>query len=432
MLTPRRISRGLLFLSVAAVLLSSSVSARPAHEVAFPAPTRAPRALFPLPAPTSASGATDGTAAASDTGAGAGTSAASAGATASAGTGDTGNGAASGSGTNAPSATDSVTASDPNATGSGTGAPANTDSAPASTPSASAPTPSNTDASQTSAGTPTVPANTPTPTVSQSLSIDADGGTVTLEVTVTPTLSDSASASPSSSSGADQGGSKTTDDSGISKSTIIGLSVAGGVALIGIITFVVWKFTRKRFEDDDFDNEAIKWPELNAHGEEPSHALPANRTGGAGFETSSQVNLTRPDSRAGSVAPSTGSAADLYVSRDPYAVPPLPHLNPGVTQPYRDDPGAPYYDADPYAPAPPTEAIPMTQINRGRSPAPQMAYGYGDGRVSPAPQQALGLDPRARSPGPGAIYGGHMSPAPPAAGRMSPGPQAAYGPGAGY
>ncbi|KAI0768014.1 hypothetical protein BD413DRAFT_448569, partial [Trametes elegans] len=174
--------------------------------------------------------------------------------------------------------------------------------------------------------------------------------------------------------------------------------------------------------------EAIKWPDLNTHGDETTHALPTNRTGGAGFETSSQVNLARPDSRAGSVAPSTGSTADLYASRDPYAVPPLPHLNPNAgAQPYRDDPGAAYYDNDPYAPVAASDAIPMTQINRSRSPAPS-GYAFADGRVSPGPQQAYGLDPRARSPGPGALYGGHMSPAPPVAGRMSPGPQAAYGP----
>ena len=108
-----------------------------------------------------------------------------------------------------------------------------------------------------------------------------------------------------------------------------------------------------------------------------------NRTGGAGFETNSEVNLTRPDSRTGSTYASSAaaSAVDLYAphpAQDPYAVPPLPHLNPN--QPYRDDPNSAYYD--PYhGPVPQTfgeglshggvEAIPMTQIGRSRSPAPQ-------------------------------------------------------------
>ncbi len=192
--------------------------------------------------------------------------------------------------------------------------------------------------------------------------------------------------------------------------------------------------------------EAIKWPELNAHGENP-HALPTNRTGGAGFETSSEVNLTRPDSRAGSIAPSAAaSAVDLYAphaSQDPYAVPPLPHLNPN--QPYRDDPSGGFYDpysgpipqtfTDPHETGPGGEAIPMTQINRMRSPAPQMAYDAG--RRSPGPQAAYftadagrnSPAPRAMSPGPAMGLSGRASPGPgmALAGRASPGPQAAYG-----
>lgn len=249
--------------------------------------------------------------------------------------------------------------------------------------------------------------------------------------------------SASSTAGAD-----TSDDDnsskGVSTSTIIGLSVAGGVALIGIVAFVIWKFTRKRLRDDFDDSEAIKWPELNTHGESP-HALPTNRAGGAGFETNSEVNLTRPDSRAGSFAQSAAtSTVDLYAANaahDPYAVPPLPHQNPNL--PYRDDPAGGFYD--PYSgPVPQTfadtdsvaggEAIPMTQINRARSPAPPM--GYDPGRASPGPQMAYNLPP------PGAYYneGGRGSPAPRAmspgpamalSGRASPGPQVAYGYGGG-
>lgn len=180
---------------------------------------------------------------------------------------------------------------------------------------------------------------------------------------------------------------------------------------------------------------------MNAHGENPL-ALPTNRTGG-GFETNSEVNLTRPDSRAGSLAPSAStSAVDLYApnaSQDPYAVPPLPHLNPN--QPYRDDPSGAFYD--PYnGPVPQTfaepavgEAIPMTQIGR-RSPAPQMAFDAAAGRRSPGPQAAYYPDggrnspaPRAMSPGPGMALSGRMSPGPGPAysGRASPGPGAAYG-----
>ncbi|OCH86617.1 hypothetical protein OBBRIDRAFT_737700, partial [Obba rivulosa] len=172
--------------------------------------------------------------------------------------------------------------------------------------------------------------------------------------------------------------------------------------------------------------EAIKWPDLNAHGENP-HALPTHRTGGAGFETASDI--VRPASRAGSTAGTATSTVDLLSTQhDPYAVPPLPHLNPNVG-PYRDDPAAApggYYD--PYSgPVPHTldaqgaEAIPMTQIGRARSPAPPQYPPFNDGRMSPAPSQFSQQAARARSPGPQVMYSG----------RASPGPQTAYGPGPG-
>ena len=169
--------------------------------------------------------------------------------------------------------------------------------------------------------------------------------------------------------------------------------------------------------------EAIKWPDLNTHGgvTSDSHPLPVHNTGRAGFDTASENSLSRIDSN-------NYSTADFHSnpSSDPYAVPPLPHLNPN--QPYRDDPGAvggTYYD--PYrGPIPGTieqsagqewsgESYPMTQMNPGgrMSPGPNVAYS-GDGRRSPGPQAAYG---RALSPGPQVAY----------AGRMSPGPQTAYG-----
>jgi len=216
--------------------------------------------------------------------------------------------------------------------------------------------------------------------------------------------------------------------------------VAGGIAVLGIVAFFVWKLTRKRFSDFD-DNEAIKWPELNSHGGD-SHPLPVNNTGRAGFDTGSEASLSRVPSGSGYHSDANSGVAD------PYAVPPLPHLNPN--QPYRDDPSpAPYYD--PYrGPVPHVlndtasvdvpiasgwtnaEAIPMTQMPPGgrRSPGPQMAYDVRQG--SPAP----GMGGR-RSPGPYAAY--DVGPGPgvgmggmPPGGRRSPGPQAAYGDPMGY
>ena len=164
--------------------------------------------------------------------------------------------------------------------------------------------------------------------------------------------------------------------------------------------------------------EAIKWPDLNTHGgTADSHPLPVHSTGRAGFDTGSEPSLSRVNSN-------NYSTADFHSnpSSDPYAVPPLPHLNPN--QPYRDDPGTVGAYYDPYkGPIPGTidqganqewsgEAIPMTQMNpTGRmSPGPNIAYNgeHVTGRQSPYGGRA--------SPGPQAAYGG----------RMSPGPQAAY------
>ncbi|KAF8843706.1 hypothetical protein BDN67DRAFT_963875 [Paxillus ammoniavirescens] len=300
--------------------------------------------------------------------------------------------------------------------------PTSTAAAPTSTQASAAPT-----AASSSSATPASPSSI-APAVIPTTTTDASGQVITSVVTVPNATSSSAVPSHTDSSSSDSGG--------LGTGSIIGLSVAGGVAAIAIILFFVWKFTRKRFADFD-DNEAIKWPELNAHGNDV-HALPANSTGRAGFgvENDSEVNLARAPSPGGAYTHSiaASSVPEVYTtSQDPYAVPPLPHLNPN--QPYRDDPGtygqpAGYYD--PYrGPVPNTfndalsdsygaESIPMTQMARTRSPAPQMAYDV-QGRGSPAPQAAMGYgsgtDDRSRTPNPAAL----------GAGRASPGPHAAYG-----
>ena len=146
--------------------------------------------------------------------------------------------------------------------------------------------------------------------------------------------------------------------------------------------------------------------------------MPLHNTGRAGFDTGSELSLSR--------APSEQAGFSDYSGADPYAVPPLPHLNPN--QPYRDDPAQGYYD--PYrGPVPNTldnttdwhhqgEAIPMTQMGR-TSPGPAMAYDP-TGRSTPIGGRT--------SPGPATAYGvGRTSPGPQMAyGRSSPGPQAAY------
>ncbi|KAH7913593.1 hypothetical protein BJ138DRAFT_1058795 [Hygrophoropsis aurantiaca] len=323
-------------------------------------------------------------------------------------------------------------------------APPTSSAAPSSAPASQ--TSSSTPASSTSAATSSQPTSAPqsstTPSGSSSAPSSAPGessiGTVVTGSngeTFTSVVVASPSTSPSPTTSGTSSGSGSGSSSGLGTGSIIGLSVAGGVAVIAIVSFFIWKLTRKRFSDFE-DNEAIKWPELNTHGGDV-HPLPTHSTGRSGFgtENDSELNLARASSPSGyahSVAAS--SVPDVYSGgQDPYAVPPLPHLNPN--QPYHDEPagyGQPGY-YDPYrGPVPNTfgdgysdaghgaEAFPMTQMARTRSPGPQALYDS-PGRGSPGPQAALG-------------YGGPMdgrmgSPAPSQMGarRPSPGPQGAYG-----
>lgn len=107
-----------------------------------------------------------------------------------------------------------------------------------------------TTAAQTNAPATTQQQQNPTPTsfTSAFVTTKQGGQVVTSIVVVSESPAASASGSQSavaanSSSGSDSG------SSGVSSSTIIGLSVAGGVAVLGLIGFFIWKFTRKRMHD---------------------------------------------------------------------------------------------------------------------------------------------------------------------------------------
>lgn len=155
---------------------------------------------------------------------------------------------------------------------------------------------------------------------------------------------------------------------------------------------------QKRFSQFDDDGADINWPM-------PKEEL---------------VPPVAPSTHAATNA--TNSSVDL--TRDPYAVPPLP----AAAMPYYDDPsaGAAYYD--PYrgpvphtfqSPPPSTEGHANTYAGEA---IPMSTYST-SGRQSPGPNM-IGADPYARSgsPGPAVAYGD-----PYAAGRRSPGPSLAYG-----
>lgn len=78
--------------------------------------------------------------------------------------------------------------------------------------------------------------------VSSIQSTGSDGLPTVIVVTVVASSASSSSSPTPTSDG--QGNSD--DSSGLGTGSIIGLSVAGGIALLGIAAFFIWKFTRKR------------------------------------------------------------------------------------------------------------------------------------------------------------------------------------------
>jgi len=98
---------------------------------------------------------------------------------------------------------------------------------------------------------------------------------ITTVLTASPTASADTIDSPSDTEVKSDGG-------GISTGAIIGISVAAGVVLFSLIGCAIWRMKRRGGDED----EAIRWPELNRHGDSDTHhALPARQTGHHGFET---------------------------------------------------------------------------------------------------------------------------------------------------
>ncbi|RSH88850.1 hypothetical protein EHS25_003078 [Saitozyma podzolica] len=115
-----------------------------------------------------------------------------------------------------------------------------------------------------------------------STSVNAAGQTVVITQTYIPSVS---TVIASSVSAAAASSTSTTPASGspISTGAIIGISVGVGAVVIGLIALAIWRMKRR---GQDLD-EAIRWPELNRHGDSDAHhALPARQTGQHGIETS--------------------------------------------------------------------------------------------------------------------------------------------------
>jgi len=109
---------------------------------------------------------------------------------------------------------------------------------PSSTPSAASNLTPTVTSTQNQGTPPQQTPSTPPEQISSIQSTGADGQPTIIVMTVQAT---GTSATPTpTSEGSPQ------ESSGLGTGSIIGLSVAGGIALLGIVAFFIWKFTRKR------------------------------------------------------------------------------------------------------------------------------------------------------------------------------------------
>lgn len=123
-------------------------------------------------------------------------------------------------------------------------------SAAATTSSSSSPTPSSASSAAQQSSAP------PTPIPAQNTAVSTSTNPNGLPVTVTITSSSSSALPSSPSQGPPPASSGSSSSSSLGTGSIIGISVAGGIAVIGIVAFIIWKLTRKRFSD--FDDSKLR------------------------------------------------------------------------------------------------------------------------------------------------------------------------------
>ncbi|WVW85522.1 hypothetical protein I302_107560 [Kwoniella bestiolae CBS 10118] len=167
----------------------------------------------------------------------------------------------------------------------------------------------NTTSTETATSTAPTSSSSESSAASVQYTTDAAGQTQLVTVILTAAAATAAESTASSTSSAKP---KDGGDS-IPTAAIIGISVGVGVVVIALIAFAVWRMKRRNGDED----EAIRWPELNRHGDSDAHhALPARQTGQHGFETNP---LSRSLSNSSSIfAPS--STAQLTSGAPPMAL----------------------------------------------------------------------------------------------------------------
>lgn len=150
-----------------------------------------------------------------------------------------------------------------------------------------------------------------------STSMDEGGRVVIVTAYYTP----SAMSTLSSPAGASSSPAPTSEGPSLPVGAIIGISVAVGVVILSLIGCAVWRMKRRAGDED----EAIRWPELNRHGDSDAHhALPARATGKHGIETDALVSLSLILSLnlADEKERTMSNSSEVYMSQAAHARPP--------------------------------------------------------------------------------------------------------------
>ncbi|ODN85456.1 hypothetical protein L198_07537 [Cryptococcus wingfieldii CBS 7118] len=223
--------------------------------------------------------------------------------------------ASSAAGSSSASASASASASDSSSASGAGSIPASGLSASSS--QSASPSPSEVTETASGSSSPTTPA-----AQSVQYTTDSSGQTQMITVVLTQSADDDDPSTANAAATASSANTAATneDDGSLSTGAIIGICVGVGVAVLALIGLALCRM-RKRSSDED---EAIRWPELNRHGDsDVHHALPARETGQHGFETS---GMSRPLSSGSSIhyadyPAEYGSAGGDYLGT------PMPHTS---------------------------------------------------------------------------------------------------------
>ncbi|WVQ80193.1 hypothetical protein IAT38_002298 [Cryptococcus sp. DSM 104549] len=296
------------------------------------------------------------------------------------------------------------------------------------------------------------------PPASVQYTTDAAGQTQLITVILTQSA---AAAADSTATATTTAAPSNKGDGGISTAAIIGISVGVGAAILALILLALWRMKRRTGDED----EAIRWPELNRHGDSDAHhALPAHQTGKHGIETS-ELERTLSNSSSIIYSPSgghhTSGAGGLGVPGAPVpmalngssfgAASSLEDDYSAMEKAYPPSPSAHHYPLDqpqphdqmtqipPHSPHPPSPHSHDDHDNYTSLPPPQlplahtadmgmglgMGMGYGHGAQTddededPYAGVAVAMPQPVLHPGSGyAGHGGYQQ-----AGSVSPGPE---------